>query len=223
MAMSRNSIIIAVVIASPPALADSGSKFAIIPHLGVTSEGAYLDGPIVFSDGDVDSILVEPDTGILVGVAFSYQFSPKVAGVLGVSFTSADARYIESNDLRRDIGFDTIRIQPGVMANVARSGKVGVDLGGGLTLYQMSIDGMVWNDRLVDSSGGGLGLFGAAALAVRLTPRLSFHSHLMLELSRPFYGGFEADIAAADGEADADVDHDTRLGVVLGLGLRIDI
>lgn len=146
-----------------------------------------------------------------------------LTGVLGLSYAMADARYIEDNDLRGDVGFDTLRIQPGVMASLVSSDKFSLDLGGGLTLYQISIDGLVWNDRRVDPSGFGLGLFGAAGIDVPLSSRLSFHSHLSLELSRPFYGGFEDDIAGADGEAGAEVDHETRTGVVLALGLRIGL
>lgn len=227
MSVPRLSLLVALLaVGSSPAFAQPAtrtSKFAITPHLGVVSEGAYADGPIVFSDGDVDYILVEPRTALLIGVEVAYRFTPKLAGVLGLSFASADARYIENNDVRRDVGFDTIRIQPGVMANILSSDKLALDLGGGLTIYQISIDGFVWNDRRVDPGGGGLGLFGAAAIDVPLTPRLSFHSHLMLELSRPFYGGFEDDIAFADGEVGASVDHDTRLGAVLGVGLSINL
>jgi hypothetical protein len=126
------------------------STFALTPHVGVTSESAFVDGPVVFSDGDVDFILVEPDTALLLGVELSYWFSPKFAGVLGLSYATADARYIENNDLRRDVGFDTLRIQPGVMATVAGGDKFALDVGGGLTLYRHSIDGLVWNDRRVD-------------------------------------------------------------------------
>jgi hypothetical protein len=226
MPIRRLLIIVTLASSSSPAFAQEANKpsaFAITPHVGVTSESAFVDGPVVFSDGDVDFILVEPDTALLVGLELSYWFSPKLAGVLGLSYATADARYIENNDLRRDVGFDTLRIQPGVMATVVGGDKFALDVGGGLTLYRHSIDGLVWNDRRVDPSGFGLGLFGAAGIDVPLTSRLSFHSHLLLELSRAAYGGFEDDIAFADGEAGADVDHETRTGLVLAIGLGINL
>ncbi len=219
-------VLISVAVSVTPALAQPPSEpstFSLTPHLGVTSESSYVDGPIVFSDGGVDFILVEPSSGVLAGLELSYRFSSKLAGVLGVSYAMADARYIEDNDLRRDVGFDTLRIQPGVMASIVSSDKVTFDLGGGLTIYQISIDGLVWNDRRVDPSGAALGLFGAAAIDVPLSSRLAFHSHLLLEASRPSFGGFEDDLAFADGEAGAEVEHDTRTGVVLAIGLRIGL
>jgi hypothetical protein len=222
----RGLPIIVTLATSSTALAQDASKpsaFAIIPHVGIASESAFVDGPVVFSDGEVDFILVEPDTAMLLGLELSYGFSPKVAGVLGLSYAMADARYIEDNNLRRDVGFDTLRIQPGVMVTVVSGGKLDLDLGGGVTLYRHSIDGLVWNDRRVDSSGLGVGLFGAAGIDVPLTSRLSFHSHLLLELSRAAYGGLEDDIAFADGEAGATVDHETRTGLVLAIGLGINL
>lgn len=226
--MSRRDLLITVTLlaaSSGSALAQqtSTSTFTLTPHLGVTSESAYVDGPIVFADGDVDYVLVEPDAGVLIGLELSYGFTPKVDGVLGLSYSIADARYIENNDLRRDVGFNTLRIQPGVMVNIVGSDKVSFDLGGGLSIYQLSIDGLIWNDRRVDPGGFGLGLFGAAGIDVPLTSKLSFHSHLLLELSRPFYGGFEDDIAFADGEVGAEVDHDLRTGAVLAVGLSIGL
>jgi hypothetical protein len=218
-------IIASLATSSSPALAEAAepSTFALTPHVGVTSESAFLDGPVVFSDGDVEFILVEPDTALLLGLELSYWFSPKLAGVLGLSYATADARYIEGNDLGRDVGFDTLRIQPGVMATVVGGDKFALDVGGGLTVYRHSIDGLVWNDRRIDSSGLGLGLFGAAGIDVALTSRLSFHSHLLLEVSRAAYGGLEDDIAFADGEAGADVDREARLGLVLAIGLGINL
>jgi hypothetical protein len=219
-------IIVAFAMSSSTAFAqDAGtsSTFALTPHIGVTSESAFVDGPIVFANGDVDFILIEPDAALLLGLELSYWFSPKLAGVLGLSYATADARYIENNDLRRDVGFDTLRIQPGVMATVVGGDKFALDVGGGLTLYRHSIDGLVWNDRRVDPSGFGLGLFGAAGIDVTLTSRLYFHSHLLLEVSRAAYGALEDDIAFADGEAGAEVDHDTRMGLVLAIGLGINL
>lgn len=203
--------------------ASKPSAFVISPHVGVASESSYVEGPVVFSDGDVDFVLVEPDTAALFGVELSYWFSQRLAGVLGLSYAIADARYIEDNEVRPDVGIDTLRIQPGVMANIASSDKFAFDVGGGVTIYRISLDGLVWNDRRFDASGGGLGLYGAAGIDVPLSGRLSFHSHLLLELSRPFYGGLEDDLAFADGEAGAEVDHDTRLGAVLAVGVSIGL
>jgi len=225
--MSLRIALTVILLASPSAAiaqqASEPAAFAITPHIGVTSESAFVDGPIVFSDGGVDYVLVEPRTGVLLGLELSYWFSKKLAGVLALSYATADARYIENNDLRRDVGIDTLRIQPGVMVNVLGTDKFGLDVGGGLTIARISLDSLVWNDRVISPSSTAIGLFGAAGIDVTLTPRLSFHSHLMLELSRPSYGDFEDEIARADGETGADVDHNTRAALILAIGLSIGL
>lgn len=199
------------------------SGFSITPHVGVTSEGAFADGPAVFSDGDIDYILVEPGTATLLGLEVGYRFSSKLEGQLALSYAMTEARYIEKDNLRRDVDFDTLRIQPGLMVRVVDASKVAVDVGGGLTIARISMDGMVWNDRPISPSATAIGLFGAAGLDIPITPRLAFHAHLNLELARPFYSGFEDDLARADGESGAEIDHDMRAALLFAIGLRISI
>lgn len=199
------------------------SGFSLAPHVGVTSEGAFADGPAIFSDGDIDYILVEPGAATLLGLELGYRFSNQLEGTLALSYAMSEARFIEKDELRRDVDFDTLRIQPGVLYRVVDAAKVAVDVGGGLTIARISIDGMVWSDRPIAPSVTGLGLFGSAGLDIPLTDRLAFHSHLNLEATRPFYGSFEDDLARADGEAGVEIDHDLRLGLVFAIGLRIGI
>ncbi|MFN0253788.1 MAG: hypothetical protein ACKV2T_43380 [Kofleriaceae bacterium] len=60
-------------------------------------------------------------------------------------------------------------------------------------------------------------------IAAGISRRLSFHAHLALELNRPSHGDLEAALAAADGEAGADIDHDTRSAMVLVIGLAFGL
>lgn len=199
--------------APPPA------TFSITPHVGVVSESAFVDGLVLFSDGDTDFISVEPSTGLLLGVELGYRFRPKLSGVLALSFTTASARYIEKDNVRRDAGVSTIRLQPGVMFDVVSSGAVNVAVGGGLTIARVSFEDIIWNDRRVDPSSTMIGLFGAGGVDIAFSRRASFHAHLALELNKPSYGDFEDGLARADGEAGAEVDHDLRTAVILAVGV----
>lgn len=194
-------------------------RFFLTPHLGVTSESDLVEGPVRFSDGGIDFISIEPATGLLIGLELGYALGPKLDGVLALSYATADARYVEDGDLRPDVNLDTIRIQPGVMYNIVDSGKVGVAVGGGLTLARLSLDGMSWNDRSVDAVSTAIGVFGAGGLDVGLSARASLHVHLALEVTRPSYGDIEDELAIADGEAASDVDHDLRQALLLAVGV----
>jgi hypothetical protein len=197
------------------------SRFSVTPHLGVVSESDFVSGLVRFSDGDTDYISIEPRTGLLLGAEVSYRFRPKISGVLGLSFTSADARYIEKDSIRREAGVSTIRIQPGVMVDVVQGRTTDVAVGGGLTLAWISIEDLFWDGGRVDPDSTAIGVFGAGAIDVALSRRLSFHAHLAIELSKPSYGDLEDGLARADREVAAEVDHDVRSALLLGVGLTI--
>lgn len=199
------------------------SKVTLAPHIGIAAESEVVDGAVVFSDGDVDSILVEPDAGLLLGLELGVRLRPKLTGVLVLAFSTADAAYIEDGNLRPDAEVDTVRFQPGVMVTAVQRGKTSLAFGGGLTLARYSIDRMVWNDNAISPDATSIGLFGAGALDVALSPRVAFHTHLALEINRPSYGDLEVALAAADGEAGADVDHDTRTALVLAVGVAFGL
>lgn len=201
----------------------SQATLSITPHIGVVSESDFVDGLVRFSDGDTDFISIEPRTGLLLGAALNYRFQPRVTGVLGLSYTFADARYIEKDNFRRDGGVSTIRIQPGVMVNVVRTGKLDLSVGGGLTIARIALDDMVWDGGRIDSSSTAIGLFGAAGIDVPLSRRVSFHAHLAVELSRPSYGDFENALARADGEVGSEVDHDLRSAIFLVAGVTFGL
>lgn len=197
------------------------SKLSITPHLGVVVESAFVSGLVTFSDGDTDFISIEPSTGVLIGAELAYRFKPNVKGVLGLSYTSADVRYIEKDNVRGEAGVSTIRIQPGVLIDVVRGKTTEVAVGGGLTFARIAIDDIFWDRVRVDPRSTAIGIFGAAAIDASLSRRLSFHAHLALELSRPSYGDLEDRLARADGEVASEVDHDLRSALLLGLGLTI--
>lgn len=203
--------------ASPPA------ALSITPHVGVVSESAFVDGLVRFSDGDTDFISIEPRTGILLGVELNYRFRPKVSGVLALSYTTASARYIEKDNLRRDAGTTTIRLQPGVMVDVVDTGKLAVAVGGGLTIARIAFEDINWDGGRVDPRSTAIGLFGAVGIDVALSRRASFHAHLALELNKPSYGDIEAGLARADGEIGSDVDHDLRTAVLLVAGVTFGL
>lgn len=218
------AVITALALAPRPASGqgtEPAGRFFLTPHLGVTSESDFVDGAVRFSDGDVDFISIEPGNGLLLGIEFGYTFGSKLDGILALSYATADARYIENGDLRPDANIDTIRIQPGVMYNVVDNGKVGVAVGGGVTLARLSLDRVVWNDRSVNAASTALGVFGAGGLDVSLSPRASLHVHLALEVTRPSYGDLEDGLAFADGEVASKVDHDLRQALLLALGVTI--
>lgn len=218
------AVITALALAPRPASgqgAEPAGGFFLTPHLGVTSESDFVDGAVRFSDGDVDFISIEPGTGLLLGLELGYALGPELDGVLALSYATADARYIEDGDLRPDANIDTLRIQPGVMYNIVDNGKVGLAVGGGLTLARLSLDRMVWNDRFVTATSTAIGVFGAGGLDVGLSSRASLHVHLALEVTRPSYGDLEDGLAFADGEAGAEVDHDLRQAMLLAIGVTI--
>lgn len=194
-------------------------RFFLAPHLGIASDSDYVDGAVRFSDGSVDFISLEPETGLLVGLELGYAFGPTLDGVLVLSYATADARYIEDGELRPDAEIDTIRIQPGVMVNVVDNGKIGVGVGGGLTIARVSLDRVFWNGRPVDADSTAIGLFGSAGLDVGISPRASFHAHLALEVTRASYGDLEGRLAVADGEAGSEVDGDLRQALLLAVGV----
>lgn len=195
------------------------SALSITPHVGVVSESAFVDGLVRFANGDTDYISVEPRTGVLLGVELNYRFRPKVSGVLALSYTTASARYIEKDNLRRDAGVSTIRLQPGVMVDVVERSKLAVAVGGGLTIARIAFDDINWDGRPVDPGSTAIGLFGAIGLDVALSRRASFHAHLALELNKPSYGDLETGLARAEGELGADVDHDLRTAGLLVAGV----
>lgn len=199
------------------------SATALVPHLGMTSESDVMTGAVQFSDGDIDFISIDPRNAWLLGLEISHRFRDNLFGVLALSYASADARYIENNDLRPDVSVGTLRIQPGVMVPIVRTPALELALGGGLHIARMSIDGLVWNDRFFDTSALALGVFGAASIDVPLTPRLAFHAHLGLELSRTSLGGLEDALARADGETGAELASDTRTALQLVVGLAIGL
>lgn len=199
------------------------AKVSLTPHLGVVGESRFVDGPVAFSDGGVDFIRIDPDTGILLGLEIGVLFRPKLRGVLALSYASADATYFEDNELRPDLDIDTIRIQPGVMVTVLQAGKTDLAFGGGLTIARYAIDNMIWNDTVISPGSTSIGLFGAGALDVALTPKVAFHTHLALELNRPAYGDLEDALAFADNEAGATVDHDGRTALVFVVGVAIGL
>lgn len=199
------------------------SALSITPHVGVVSESAFVDGLVRFSDGDTDFISIEPSTGILFGVELTYRFRPKVSGVLALSYATASARYIEKDNFRRDASGSTIRLQPGVMVDVVQAGKVGVAVGGGLTIARIAFEDINWNGDRVDPRSTALGLFGAVALDLALSRRASFHAHLALELNKPSYGDIEDGLARADGETGSNVDHDLRTAVLLVAGVTFGL
>lgn len=199
------------------------ASFVLTPHLGLTTESDVVSGAIRFSDGDIDFISIEPDTGLLLGIELGYRFRPKLMGVLALSYAMADAQYIEDTNFRPDVSIDTIRIQPGVMATILSAGALDLSIGGGLTFARIAIDDLVWNDRLVAATSTAIGLFGAAGIDVPFSRRASFHAHLALELTKPAYDDLEDSLAFADGEAGAEVDHDLRSAVMLVLGVAFGL
>lgn len=216
----------AIGLASPAAFAQEASqpaKLSLTPHLGVVSESDFVSGVVRFSDGDTDFISIEPGTGLQLGAELNYRFRPKVTGVLGLSYTIASARYIEKDNVRRDVGVSTIRLQPGVMVSVVNAGKAEISVGGGLTIARVAIDDMRWDGFPVDPSSTAIGLFGAAGIEVPLSGRASFHGHLVLELNKPSYGDLESGLARADGEAASEVDHDLRSAIILAAGVTFGL
>ncbi len=203
---------------SPPA-----HEFSLTPHLGVTSESAFVDGAVRFSNVDVDFVSIVPDTGLLLGVELGYRFRPNLTGVLALSFARANARYIERDKVRTDATIDTIRIQPGVMIDVISAGATDVSLGGGLTIAQISIDDLIWKDVRFGSSALAIGVYGAGGLDIAISERASFHAHLALEVTRPTYGDLESDLALRDKELGAEVDHDLRLAALLVIGVTFGL
>src|SRR6266511_5561268 len=73
--------------------ASSGAGLMLTPHVGVVAESEYVEGPVQFSNGDVDYISIDPDTGLLVGLELAYRFSGRLSGFLTLSYASADAGY----------------------------------------------------------------------------------------------------------------------------------
>jgi hypothetical protein len=191
---------------------------SLAPFIGVTSEGDVVNGAVQFSDGAVDFISIEPDPGLTFGLELGYAFRPKLIGVLGLSYTVADAQYFEDNNRRLDVGVNTLRIQPGVLFSIVDTGRTRFGLGGGATLGRRTIDGMVWSGERIDPTSTLFGLFGAAGLDIGLSARIAFHTHLFLEIARPTYGDLEDELARADGEAASSVDHDLTTAIGLGLG-----
>ena len=217
--MAARTILFALLAGLVPAHASAESELTLTPHLGIVNESDLVNGAVRFSDGSMDFIAIEPDIGFLFGIELALQLRPKLSGVLGLSYALADARYDEDGTLRRDLGIATLRIQPGVMANVVDAGKTRLALGGGLTIARTSIDGMAWSGQGIEPRLMSIGLFGAAGLDVGITSRMAFHTHLALELNRPSYGDLEDELAFADGEASSRVDHDLRTGLVIVVGL----
>ena len=83
----------------------------------------------------------------------------------------------------------------------------------------MSFDGMTWSGERIEPTATLFGLFGTAGLDVGLSPRIEFHSHVVLELNRLTYGDLEDDLARADGEASSQLDHDLRTAFALAIGV----
>jgi hypothetical protein len=205
------------------AQASPRSQTVLTPHIGVTSESDFVSGSVRFSDGDVDFISIEPRTGLLVGVELGHRFTSGLVGVLGLSYASASARYIEDNRVRPDVDVRSLRIQPGVMVSLMNTSALELAAGGGLSIVRIGLDGLVWDDRRFDTSSLALGLFGAASIDVPLTQRLAFHAHLALEVTRPSFGNLEVALARAEGEAAAYVDRGLRSAALLVVGLAIGL
>lgn len=221
--LHRVNVLLAIVfVVSVPGsvAAEAPSRsISLTPHIGVVAESDLVSGTVRFSDGGVDFISVEPDAAPLIGVELSVQLQPKLYGVVALSFAVGDARYIEDGELRPDVGIQTFRLQPGVMANIAKVGKTRFGVGGGLTIARISVDDMVWSDRRIEPRLLAIGLFGAGSIDIDLSPRIALHGHLALEIARPTYGNLEDELALADGEVSSNVEHDLRTGFVLAIGV----
>jgi hypothetical protein len=201
--------------------APARARFSLTPHMGIVAESEYVEGPVQFSNGDVDFISIDPDTGLLVGLDVGYRFGERLSGFVALSYATADAGYVEKDNLRPDVDLDTVRIQPGLLFDVASFGSTTLAIGGALSFDFVSVDRLVWHDRLVHPDTTEVGLLGLAALDVGLTNRLSLRAQLGLEVSHPFLGDLEDNLALAEGERGADIDADTRTALLLGVDLAI--
>jgi hypothetical protein len=197
-------------------------KFSLTPHVGIIAESDLVDGRVRFSDGDIDFISVDPGTGVFAGIDVGYRVAERVTGFIGLSYASSDADYVERNNVRPDVEVDTIRIQPGIVVDVAAFGSSALVLGGGVTLAFLSVDRLVWNGNAVEPAAQAVGLFGLAGVNIGITPAIAFHARLGLEISKPFLDDFEDELALADGEAAAELDSEARTAMLLALGLNID-
>lgn len=214
-----------LVLAASPARAQGveEGKYSITPFLGGISDSDIVSGPVTFSDGDTDFISLEPGSVLMLGLELDMRLKPKLHGNLMISYASGAARYFEGDNRRADASVHTTRIQPGVIWELLRSGKLAVGAGGGLTIARVTMDDLVWNDRPVSARGTALGLYGAGELDVRISQLVSLHLHLVLEASRMSFGDLEDELAFADGEAGAEVDHDTRTSLAFALGVRFTL
>lgn len=203
--------------------AADASRFSITPFLGGVSDSDIVSGPVVFSDGDTDFISLEPGSVLQLGLELDMRLKPKLHGNLMISYASGAARYFEGDNRRRDASVHTTRIQPGVIWELLRSGKLGLGAGGGLTIARVTMDDLVWNDRAVSARGTAIGLYGAGELDVKISQLVSLHLHLVLEATRMSFGDLEDELAFADGEASAEVDHDTRTSLAFALGVRFTL
>ena len=217
----RTSIFVLLVLLSESGTARSDVGLA--PYIGVIAESDIVNSSVLFSDGSNDFVAIEPDLGFQFGLELSVPFGGKLNGVLGLSYSVADARYTEDNNRRPDVGIATLRLQPGLIATIVDSGKVRLGLGGGLTFGRTWIDGMRWNDNPIEPRATLLGLFGTAGLDIGLSARVALHTHLVIELNGRTLGDLEEEIAFADNETGASVDGDigTALGVALGVSFAL--
>ncbi len=194
---------------------------AVVAGLGAQSE--YHDGFVRFSDGDVDFLAVEPGTSLNLGLSGAYPFGARIDGYATLWFGTADARYIEKDNVRPDVGITTTTIDLGASYHVLATSKLRFLAGGGLAIGFQSVDDMTWDGRRIAPSTSVIGLHGLGVLDVSITPRTAFRALLRLGLGIPRLSDFENELARAEGEASADVDSESRTDALLAVGVAISL
>jgi hypothetical protein len=198
-------------------------RFTLGVLVGLGAQSEYHDGPVRFSDGDVDFLSVDPGPSLQLGLSAAYLFGERLAGNLTLWYGNSDANYIENDNFRPDLEVSTTAIDLGVTYQIVSTRKVRFAAGGGLTLAFQSVDRMVWDDNLIEPSTSAIGLHGLGVLDVPLTERVAFRALLRLGLSSPQLGDLEDELARAEGEAGADAEGDSRTDVMLAAGVAIGL
>jgi hypothetical protein len=130
-------------------------RFTLGVLVGLGAQSEYHDGPVQFSDGDVEFLSVDPGPSLQLGLSAAYLFGERLAGNLTLWYGNSDANYIENDNFRRDLEVSTTAIDLGVTYQIVTTSKVRFAAGGGLTLAFQSVDRMVWEDYQPSTSAIG--------------------------------------------------------------------
>lgn len=186
---------------------------------GVSNQSKYVESAVAFSDGGIDFISIQPETGLSIGLCAGYRFTPRVTGYLALIYANADADYVEDGNFRPQVEVATTTLDAGALFSATAGPKFELGVGGGISLASQDLDGARWNGNPIGSSTSAFGLHLLVAADFPVSANTSIRGQFRLAFLSQNLSDLEQDLAVADGELSSRVDEDTITDLGLAAGV----